>query len=73
MDMIKNTVDCLKEIKITKQCDSQLKLVCPNCQGEPISIAMKEDYSINMLQLMIGVAAGAVMLTALAMIKKIKG
>ena len=73
MDMLKNAVDCLKGIKITKQCDSQLKLVCDKCPGEPISIVMKEDYSINMLQLLAGIAAGTVMLASIAMIKKLKG
>jgi hypothetical protein len=72
MDMMKNTLDCLKGIKITKQCDSQLKLVCDKCNSEPITLTMKEDYSINMLHLFIGIAAGTVMLTSLAIIKKLK-
>ncbi len=70
--MFSNIVDCMKNTQISKHYDSETKLICGNCDGQPLTIAMKGDFTVNSIQILAVCAAMSVMCITTAIVKKAK-
>ena len=65
-------ISCLKSMKITKHYDSRTTLNCGKCEGEPLSMQIKGDFSVDALQILAVMTAMAVMGIGCAVARKLK-
>ena len=71
-NMLSNMLDCLKKTQISKRYDTETKLICGSCDGQPFTVAMKGDFTVNALQIIAVCAAASVMCITAAVAKKLK-
>lgn len=67
-----DAIDCIKGIQISKHYDSETKLICPCSSGEPFSMKLKGDFSLNAMQILAVCAASAAMCITFSVMKKLK-
>ena len=67
-----NALDCLKNTQISKHYDCETKLLCGKCEGEPLSMRLKGDLTVNAVQIIAVCAVASVMCVSFAIARKLK-
>lgn len=70
--MLSSIVECMKNTQISKHYDSETKLICGKCEGQPLTLSMKGDFTVNSIQVLAVCAAMSVMCITAAVVKKVK-
>ena len=71
-EMLTNAIDCLKNTQISKKYDSETKLMCGKCEGQPLTLTMKGDFTVNAIQVLAACAIASAMCISVMVIKKLK-
>ena len=71
-NILKNTVDCMKSMTISKKYDSQMTFSSGNTDSSPLTLTMKGDISLNGIQIAAMLAAIGVFCISCAVVKKLK-
>ena len=67
-----DAIDCLKRTEISKHYDSEMKLLCGKCEGTPLTLTLKGDFSVNALQILAVCAVMAATCIGCSVAKKLK-
>lgn len=71
-NMFTDMIDCLKGTQISKHYDSETKLVCGKCDGAPLTLTMKGDFTVNAIQVIAACAVMTGLCISCAVAKKLK-
>ena len=71
-NVFSDVINCLKNTQISKHYDSETKLMCGSCEGEPLSMRLKGDFTVNAVQILAFCAIASAMCIGCAVIKRLK-
>lgn len=65
-------INCLKGTQVSKHFDSRTTLNCGKCEGEPLTMQIKGDFTVNAIQIIAVMTAITVMGIGCALARKLK-
>lgn len=71
-NVFNDAFECMKGFQISKHYDSETKIICGKCEGAPLTLHMKGDFTVNAVQILAACAVASVMCISCAVVKKLK-
>lgn len=71
-NVFKDAFECMKGLQISKHYDSETKILCGKCEGAPLTLHMKGDFTVNAIQILAFCAVASAMCISCAVAKKLK-